>query len=97
MKRLFFAAVALSVSAAAVTAAELKDRMEFPASQGVVIYFHNNHVNEVKGDCKVCHEGAPGKIAGFGKELAHKLCIGCHEPKDGMPEGPTKCDGCHTR
>jgi predicted CXXCH cytochrome family protein len=74
---------------------ELKDRMEFPAKNGDVIFYHNNHVNEVRGECKLCHEATPGKIPGFGKEYAHKVCIGCHEPHDGRPEGPTKCDGCH--
>jgi len=78
-------------------AADVKDRMEFPAKNGMVVFYHMNHINEVKGDCKVCHEQAPGKIAGFGKEFAHKTCIPCHEPRDGFPEGPTQCDGCHTK
>jgi predicted CXXCH cytochrome family protein len=78
-------------------AAELRDRMEFPASQGTVVFYHMNHINEVKGECKPCHPSGSGPIEGFGKELAHRVCVGCHEPHDGMPEGPTKCEGCHRK
>jgi len=97
MKNSLVVVVALSLGAGLASAAELKDRMELPASQGKVIFFHNNHVNEVKGNCKACHQGTPGRIQGFGKEPAHKLCIGCHEPHDDMPEGPINCEGCHTK
>ena len=88
-------AAMLAAFAGGAGAAELVDRMVFPAENGNVVYYHNNHVNEVKGDCTICHEKAPGRIAGFGKDFAHKLCIGCHVPRDGYPEGPTTCDGCH--
>jgi predicted CXXCH cytochrome family protein len=97
MKKLVVALAAVLACTGGVLAADIKDRMEFPASQGTVVFYHNNHINEVKGNCTACHEKAPGKIEGFGKEFAHKLCIGCHEPHDGMPEGPTKCNGCHTK
>jgi predicted CXXCH cytochrome family protein len=97
MNKLCAVAAVFLLCAGAALAADLKDRMEFPAEPGTVVFYHNNHVNEVKGDCKVCHELAPGKIEGFGKESAHKLCIGCHEPHDGMPEGPTNCEGCHRK
>jgi hypothetical protein len=74
---------------------ELKDRMEFQASNGNVVFFHNNHVNEVHGGCAVCHETKPeGKIPGFGAQYAHSFCVSCHSDPNG-PEGPTSCDGCH--
>jgi hypothetical protein len=44
-------------------------------------------------DCKKCHEKGPGKIEGFGKELAHgKACKDCHKE---MKKGPTGCKECH--
>ena len=97
MKIILIIIAIIASFAVASFAADVRDRMEFPAKNGNVIFYHNNHVNEVKGDCTVCHDKAPGKIAGFGKEYAHKTCIPCHEPRDGFPEGPTKCDGCHMK
>ena len=88
--------VTLMAFAGTACAAELQDRMDFPTKNGTVTFYHNNHVNEVKGDCKVCHENTPGKIKGFGEEYAHKNCIPCHALPDG-PEGPTACDGCHKK
>jgi predicted CXXCH cytochrome family protein len=60
--------------------------------KGGVVFNHRKHQYEKVGVCSVCHEKAPGKIAGFDKEWAHKYCIECHDTFD---EGPTKCEGCH--
>lgn len=54
---------------------------------------HTKHQTEKVGLCSACHEQEPGKIAGFGKEWSHKICIECH---DIFKEGPTDCRGCHT-
>ncbi|HET6419032.1 MAG TPA: cytochrome c7, partial [Geobacteraceae bacterium] len=69
------------------------DVMTFPAKMGNVTFPHKMHQEMLK-DCKLCHEKAPGKIAGFGKDKAHKLCIGCHKSKE---KGPTTCTGCHKK
>jgi hypothetical protein len=95
MKRVLV--VAAMLAASVVSAEEIRDRMEFHNDNGVVVFYHNNHANEVKGECKVCHGKAPGRIEGFGKEYAHKNCIPCHDGHDGMPEGPTRCEGCHKK
>src|SRR5262245_17950510 len=97
MRRVLIVSVMVAALASAAFAADVRARMEFPAKNGVVVFYHNNHVGEVKGKCKPCHEGTPGKIPGFGKEYAHKNCIPCHDGHDGMPEGPTKCEGCHKK
>ena len=97
MKEFLVAVALVAVFAGGVFAEDLRDRMEFPASQGTVVFYHMNHINEVHGACQPCHEGSPGKIAGFGKEYAHKVCVECHAPREGYPEGPTKCDGCHIK
>jgi len=56
-----------------------------------VKFNHKEHQAKV-GDCKKCHEKAPGKIEGFGKDWAHKSCKGCHTD---MKKGPTACKECH--
>jgi hypothetical protein len=70
--------------------------MQFSASNGAVTFWHSNHVNEVHGDCTVCHSGTPGAIPGFGKDYAHSVCTSCHASPDGSG-GPTKCAGCHVQ
>ncbi len=60
-----------------------------------VPFNHKAH-SEVLKDCTKCHEKAEGgKIAGFGKDSAHKAaCKDCHSE---MKKGPTNCKGCHTK
>ena len=85
---------ALFVAAVLVTtahAAPPPETITLEAKSGKVTFPHKAHA--AKG-CKTCHEGAPGKIAGFGKDKAHALCKGCHEEQG---KGPSKCDGCHRR
>jgi cytochrome c553 len=97
MKRMLLGLAIAASLAGATFAADMPDRMEFPATNGNVVFFHNNHVNEVHGTCAVCHETKPeGSIAGFGADYAHKVCVSCHADPNG-PEGPTSCDGCHKK
>ncbi|MCM2359854.1 MAG: cytochrome c family protein, partial [Geobacteraceae bacterium] len=61
---------------------------------GDVTFNHKKHQDSLK-DCKACHATeAGGKIEGFGKDIAHKTCKGCHEEKKA---GPTKCGECHKK
>jgi predicted CXXCH cytochrome family protein len=96
MKSMIVAAVMIAAVAGASFAVAVRDRMEFPAKNGMVIFYHNNHVNEVKGDCTVCHDKTPGRIQDFGRDYAHRICIDCHKDPNGA-EGPTKCDECHKK
>jgi opacity protein-like surface antigen len=94
-KRMLVAVAMFAAVASGAVAADLKDRMEFPASNGKVVFFHNNHVNEVHGACAVCHDTTPpGAIPGFGADYAHTFCLKCHADPNG-PEGPTTCEACH--
>lgn len=57
------------------------------------IKFNHKAHQEALKDCAKCHakpEG--GKIDGFGKDVAHKTCKGCHTE---MKKGPTSCKECH--
>lgn len=80
------AVTALAGTACAADVIELKKGVSFN---------HKKH-SEALVDCKKCHESAEGgKIAGFGKDLAHKKgCKDCHSE---MKKGPTNCKGCHTK
>ncbi len=90
MKKII-AAVALVFFSAGVSMAA--DVITFPAKMGNVTFPHKMHQETLK-NCKLCHEKAPGKIAGFGKDKAHKLCISCHKSKG---KGPTTCTACHKK
>jgi len=90
MKQLI-ATVALTLFAAG--AALAADMISLPAKNGNVQFPHKKHQEMLK-NCKLCHEKAPGKIEGFGKDWAHKTCKGCHETKKA---GPTKCGDCHKK
>jgi predicted CXXCH cytochrome family protein len=87
----FIAALFAIALASVVSAATPPEKIEFNAKAGKVTFPHKAHAG--KG-CKACHEGAPGKIAGFNKDKAHALCKACHEKE---AKGPSKCDGCHKK
>lgn len=91
MKRII-AAVALTIFSTG--AALAGDTIVLKAANvGDVTFPHVKH-QELLKDCKICHTAGPGKIEGFGKDAAHKLCKGCHETKKA---GPTKCGECHKK
>lgn len=90
MKRIIAAIVVGVFFAGTALAADV---MSLPAKNGNVSFNHKAHADMVK-DCKACHEKTPGKIEGFNKDSAHKLCKGCHEQKKA---GPTKCGECHKK
>jgi uncharacterized membrane protein len=83
------------LAAAAAFGGEGRDNIEFPSSNGAVAFDHRKHVRLVDGYCAACHTAKPGLIEGFDKAMAHRLCIGCHEPREGSLEGPLTCPGCH--
>lgn len=93
MKKISAVVAMLAVTAFA-GAALAADVIELPASFGKVTFPHKKHQEMLK-DCKKCHTAAvPGKIAGFGKDWAHKTCKGCHTE---MKKGPTSCKDCHKK
>ncbi len=73
------------------------DVMTFPAKIGNVTFNHKKHQEMLKNNCKACHAKAPGKMPGFGKDVAHKLCWDCHKTKSGGKGPVTNCKGCHKK
>ena len=90
MKKVIIAMAAVVAFAGSVFAADV---IELKASMGNVTFNHKKH-QELLKDCKACHEKGPGKIEGFGKDMAHKTCKGCHVEKK---QGPTGCKDCHKK
>jgi hypothetical protein len=91
MKNLVLAVTLILFGASAALAA---DTIVLPASMGKVTFPHKVHQQKLK-NCTLCHakkEG--GKIEGFNKDKAHKLCIDCHKK---MSAGPTGCKDCHKK
>jgi hypothetical protein len=92
--KLILAAAALSLAFGGAALAD--DVISLPAKNGNVPFPHKKH-QEVKLEkgCTACHEtDKGGKIAGLGKDWAHKTCKGCHEE---MKKGPVKCGECHKK
>jgi cytochrome c553 len=89
MKKMIVAVLAVAVFAVPAFAADVIEMKKG------VSFNHKAHGEALK-DCTKCHEKADGgKIAGFGKDLAHKkVCKDCHTE---MKKGPTNCKGCHTK
>ena len=93
MKRII-AAAALTLFTAGMAFAAGPATITLPTKMGTVTFPHAKHQEMLK-DCKKCHAtDAGGKIEGFGKDMAHKTCKGCHTE---MGKGPTKCGDCHKK
>ncbi|KAF0221443.1 MAG: hypothetical protein FD174_581 [Geobacteraceae bacterium] len=91
--RRIIAMTALTLFVTGVALAE--ETMVLPGKQaGDVPFTHQKHTEALKS-CQPCHSSeSGGKIEGFGKESAHKLCKDCHVQKEA---GPTTCSGCHKK
>ena len=93
MKMIFILA-ALSFICTGLSLAEEQMTIILPAKPGNVAFEHKTHI-AVQNSCKACHASDQGgKIAGFGKEMAHNVCTGCHKKENA---GPTKCSECHKK
>lgn len=74
-----------------VKTAVTPDEIVLEASYGNVTFSHGKHAGA--NACETCHEGSPAPFD-LTKDVAHKLCKGCH--KDGGA-GPTSCNDCHKK
>ena len=76
----------------AVQQATVPQEIVLEASKGNVTFPHGMHAEDF--ECSICHgDGTPAAFD-LTKEVAHKVCKGCH--KDGGA-GPTGCSGCHKK
>jgi predicted CXXCH cytochrome family protein len=95
VNKILVAIAAAFVLVGSAVAADAPATMTFDTKNGKVAFAHAKHAEKLAGDCTKCHATkAGGKIAGWSKDSAHKLCQTCH--KDGG-KGPTKCAECHQK
>ena len=106
MKRLLSLIVALTfaltLSSTITIAAEKKDapkdrgREFINLKMGVVElrFQHWKHQTNVHNDCFNCHKTKIGVIDGWSKDVAHKICIPCHDLEN---KGPVQCHECHKK
>jgi hypothetical protein len=76
------------------SAAHAKDGADIIYLKNGVTFPHRAHQSYLKSDCKNCHrkEVGTGKIPGFGKDIAHRMCKTCHAIRKA---GPAACKDCH--
>jgi hypothetical protein len=55
---------------------------------------HWKHQTDVHNDCFNCHKTKIGVIDGWNKDVAHKVCIPCHDLEN---KGPVQCHECHKK
>lgn len=55
---------------------------------------HLEHQKRNNNECFHCHKPQEWKIKTWDKEVAHQVCIACHDLND---KGPVECKGCHTK
>lgn len=101
MKPFILLIALLSISGGAATfAADLpKDRgpevIDFKMGVMVLPFQHRMHQERLHNECYHCHGKSPSwKIANWGKEAAHTICIACHDLED---KGPVECRQCHKK
>ena len=77
---------------AAAQKATVPQEIVLEASKGNVTFPHGMHADTY--ECSICHgDGTPAAFD-LTKEVAHKVCKGCHKDEGA---GPTGCSGCHTK
>jgi len=57
-------------------------------------FSHRKHQLLQDSDCSQCHYPEKWTIDDWGKDVAHSMCISCHDLND---KGPVKCDDCHQK
>ncbi len=60
----------------------------------VLPFNHWKHQSDLSNDCFNCHKTKIGVIDGWSKDVAHKVCIPCHDLEN---KGPVQCHECHRK
>lgn len=91
--RSFIIALISLVAAVPALATITQSQIVFETSKGKLVFTHSDH-QEAEQNCDTCHADKKyGRMPGFNKDMAHKLCITCHQQKG----GPVKCEECHEK
>lgn len=68
--------------------------LELKMGSKPLIFPHLKHQKVTNNECFHCHKAQEWKIREWDKEVAHQLCISCHDLND---KGPVECKGCHLK
>ena len=68
--------------------------IELKMGEKQITFQHLKHQKLNNNECFHCHKPQEWKIKAWDKEVAHQICISCHDLND---KGPIECKGCHTR
>jgi cytochrome c553 len=66
--------------------------IKFKMGELYLPFQHWKHQKLQSSKCFHCHSTQEWKIEGWGKEVAHEMCISCHERNE---KGPVSCKECH--
>ena len=67
--------------------------IKFKMGELYLPFQHWKHQKLQNSRCSNCHSTQAWKIEGLGKEVAHQMCISCHEQNE---KGPISCKECHS-
>ena len=83
-----------SIAATEVPQNRGREFVEFKPGIMILPFNHWKHQAFAHNDCFSCHKTKIGKVDDWGKKVAHKTCIPCHELEN---KGPAKCGECHNQ
>jgi hypothetical protein len=80
-----------------VSAAEIPDYIgpeiiKIKMGDNTLNFYHRKHQKRNNNECFHCHKPQEWKIKKWDKEVAHEICIACHDLND---KGPVECKECH--
>jgi hypothetical protein len=84
-------------SALSLVAQEIPDNIgpetiKLKISGNALDFQHRKHQETTNKECFHCHKVQEWKIKKWNKDVAHEVCIACHDLND---KGPVECQGCH--
>lgn len=82
----------LSIIAAEVPVNIGPDIIKLKMGDKFMNFQHWKHQKNNNNECFHCHKPQEWKIKKWDKEVAHEVCIACHDIND---RGPVECKGCH--
>lgn len=93
---LVITALGISIAATALESNAVQDPgpeiLKLKIGTSFMSFQHRRHQNLQHSECFHCHLPNKWIIDNWGKEVAHSMCISCHDLND---TGPVKCGECH--
>lgn len=68
------------------------DTIKLKMGEKTLSFKHWKHQKINNNECFHCHKPQEWKIKKWDKEVAHEICIACHDLND---KGPVECKECH--